>query len=112
MGWSTKRQLLIVFILLATFLAALAFFALPYILKAPTCSDKKQNGGESGIDCGGPCVKLCLSQVNDLKVIWQRAFKVTSGAYDVLAYVTNQNYDAGIKRLFINSASMTREIYW
>ncbi len=99
MGWSTKRQLLIVFILLATFLAALAFFALPYILKAPTCSDKKQNGGESGIDCGGPCVKLCLSQVNDLKVIWQRAFKVTSGAYDVLAYVTNQNYDAGIKKI-------------
>jgi hypothetical protein len=29
----------------------------------PTCSDGKQNQGESGIDCGGPCPFLCEPEV-------------------------------------------------
>lgn len=90
---------MIISIILAVVLAIGAFFALPYFFKAPTCFDKKQNGNESGVDCGGPCLKLCLSQVNDLKVIWQRSFKITNGVYDVLAYVVNQNYDAGVKKI-------------
>lgn len=31
---------------------------------APTCSDGIQNGGETGIDCGGSCSNPCLTQIN------------------------------------------------
>ncbi len=31
---------------------------------APTCNDGIQNGDETGIDCGGSCSNVCLSQIN------------------------------------------------
>lgn len=42
-----------------------AYYA--FIKPAPTCFDAIQNQGEQGIDCGGPCAKICLPP--DLKPI-------------------------------------------
>lgn len=99
MSWSTRRQIIIFSVIIVVVLATLGFFSLPYIFKAPTCTDGKQNQGESGADCGGPCVKVCVSQVNELKIIWTRTFKVTEGVYDTLSYVENQNFDAALKKI-------------
>mgnify|MGYP001592824462 CR=1 FL=1 len=99
MSWSTRRQLIILSVIIVIVLAALGFFSLPYILKAPTCTDSQQNQREAGVDCGSPCAKICVSQVNELKILWSRPFKVTDGVYDALAYVENQNFDAALKKI-------------
>ncbi len=99
MSWSTRRRLFIVFIIFLAGLGTASFFVLPYFLKAPTCSDGKQNGGESGIDCGGTCSSICTAQVTPLKVIWTRTFKAADGIYDVLAYIENHNIDAASKQV-------------
>ena len=99
MTWASRRQLIILSVILFVVLFIIGFILWPYVFKAPTCSDNLQNQGEAGVDCGGPCIKLCSVQVNDLKVLWTRAFKVTDGVYDALAYVENQNFDAALKKV-------------
>jgi hypothetical protein len=38
-----------------------------YFWPRPTCFDKKQNGQEEGIDCGGPCIP-CLGEIKSITV--------------------------------------------
>lgn len=99
MSWGTKHQLIILGILIMLLLGFGIVLSLPYVLKAPTCADGKQDGNETGVDCGGSCAKFCPADVNDLKLLWARPFKVTEGIYDVLAYLDNQNYSAGSKKI-------------
>jgi len=99
MSWASKRQLVIVTILIMALMVIGGVLSLPYFLKAPTCADGVQNGTETGIDCGGSCEKFCPFEVNELKLLWARPFKVADGAYDVLAYIDNQNANAGIKKI-------------
>ena len=99
-SWSQKRKSTY-FLIFAGFL--FVFIILPAYLifyKPPTCFDGKQNGDEKGVDCGGPCVKLCRSQYLDQNVIWKRVIKVKSGIYSALAYIENPNIDAGADSIF------------
>ena len=67
MTWGLKRQIFYVIVLLL-FVTVFAFIILyPTFNKAPSCIDGKQNGNETGIDCGGSCANACLSQVSPLK---------------------------------------------
>ncbi len=66
---------------------------------APTCFDNKQNGTETGVDCGGSCSLACVNQVSDLTVLWARSFKVVHGRYNAVAYVQNQNKNAAINKI-------------
>ena len=61
------------------------------LYKAPTCSDGKQNQGEGGIDCGGPCKLLCQSAFLPPEVIWTKSEPVAPSLYNVAAYVVNNN---------------------
>jgi len=99
MSWSTRRRLIIVLIIFISVLGVMSFFVLPYFIKAPTCSDGKKNGGESGVDCGGSCDLLCAAEVSPLKLVWARPFKATTGIYDVLAYIENYNITAAAKKI-------------
>lgn len=94
MNWAMRRRLFILIILLA--IAGLFAFLsyAPDALQTPTCTDQKQNGDESGIDCGGVCQNLCLDQTKDPVVLWTRSFKVTEGLYTSVAYIENQNAGA------------------
>ncbi|MSU45388.1 MAG: hypothetical protein EXS47_02035 [Candidatus Zambryskibacteria bacterium] len=67
---------------------------------APTCFDGKLNQREYGIDCGGPCVKLCSSQFLNPIVVWARAIPVTKGVYNLLAYVQNPNLSGEVKHAY------------
>ncbi len=60
----------------------------------PTCFDGKQNSDEVGIDCGGSCVRICALAVTPPATNWARAFKVTDGVYNAVAYVVNTNREA------------------
>ncbi len=90
-SWSAKRKTLY----FSAFVAAvLLFIAIPTALvvyRPPTCQDNKQNQGEAGVDCGGPCVNLCQEKELEPIVLWQRSFEVGPGAYNVIAYVQNPN---------------------
>jgi hypothetical protein len=96
LSWSARRKILYFSIVLGALVVALIILIYPHFNKAPTCFDGKQNGDESGLDCGGSCQKVCTSQAIQLVTLWARAFEVTPGKYNVMAYVENQNRESGI----------------
>ncbi len=92
-SWSSRRKSSYAFIV---FFVLFLIVGVPLYLifyKAPTCFDGKQNQGEQGIDCGGPCVKLCPSDFLPPQVIWTKSEYVANGLYNVGAYVINNNLD-------------------
>lgn len=99
MTWASKRQTSVILLLLG--LTAIPVLLIVYRVASipPTCSDKKQNQSEVGIDCGGPCSLMCRSQVSDLVVSWKRFFLVGSGVYNVVVYVENPNAEAGAQNV-------------
>jgi len=99
MTWSQKRQFAIISAILTVFLILAAIFILPRLKEHPTCLDGKQNQNEAGIDCGGPCEKLCSFQVSDILVRWVKALPVTGNFYNALVYIENQNLNAGLKNI-------------
>lgn len=64
---------------------------------APTCFDGKQNGDETGIDCGGSCALICQDQAHAPTVLWSRAFRTGASSYTAAAYIENNNPGAGAK---------------
>ena len=67
--------------------------------KAPTCFDGKQNEGEQGIDCGGPCATICQASFADPREEWATSSEVVSGVYNALAYVVNPNVNADAENI-------------
>ncbi|MBI2120522.1 MAG: hypothetical protein HYT94_02770 [Parcubacteria group bacterium] len=65
--------------------------------EAPSCTDKKQNQDEEGIDCGGSCAVVCTVNIADPIVLWSRAFRVVDGLYNAVAYVENPNPGVGVQ---------------
>jgi hypothetical protein len=96
MDWSQKHQFRI-FIIFGTILFLLIVYLVwPFVTKAPTCFDGKQNGDELGIDCGGACDLVCSMQADPLVVLWSNSSEIVSGRYNSVAYVKNPNQYAGI----------------
>lgn len=91
MTWAGKRQLIILSIFVIVIAAVLFLVLRPVVAPAPTCSDNRQNGSETGIDCGGSCSKACTFEVSKVNVVWARSFKVADGVYSAVAYLTNPN---------------------
>jgi hypothetical protein len=87
MNWAQRRKLGYIAIVVAFF----AIVAFVIIHKAtdvvPTCFDNKKDGDETGVDCGGGCNTYCENQLGDPVVEWVRAFPVTPGIVDVVAYI-------------------------
>ncbi len=91
MSWSARRKLvifLIVIVALAIIVGVPSFFLFYH---APTCFDGIQNQGEQGIDCGGPCAKLCQEGFVPPQELWATSSQVVSGIYNLLAYAANPN---------------------
>jgi hypothetical protein len=99
MPWALGRKLMY---LAGTALFVSALVGIPLYLifqEDPSCVDGLQNQDERGIDCGGVCKILCLSEVNDLDILWSRSFKVTDGVYNAVAYIENTNFTATVRDL-------------
>ena len=99
MTWALRRQILYILILVIFFGGIIFSVIYPKVNKPPTCSDNKQNGTETGVDCGGGCVKACLNQVDELSVIWSRVFKIVPGRYNAVAYLVNHNKNTAVSKL-------------
>lgn len=99
MTWARKRQIFYIFVLLV-FLSILGYSIIsPNLNKEPTCTDRLQNGNEVGVDCGGSCARACLSQVDDIDVLWARSFKVIPGRYNAVAYLENHNKNEVVDKI-------------
>lgn len=97
MDWSKKRKVLysLVFAGVVVLLAAYPTYLITH--QTPTCSDQKQNGTETGVDCGGPCALQCFAEMKAPRVIWAKAFYLGGPYYDLGAYIENPNARAGVK---------------
>lgn len=96
LSWGAKRQLGYLSIIILFIGIAGTILIWPYFNKEPTCFDGEKNGDESGLDCGGSCQKVCTAEALQLVTLWSRAFEVTPGKYNVMAYIENQNRESGI----------------
>jgi hypothetical protein len=97
MNWDTKRKVLYAFFVVIVLSILTIFFLHSKLFPDPTCFDKKQNGYESGVDCGGVCRLRCENEVYPLTVLWSTAVKSSSSHYDLVGLVSNKN---------INNASL------
>lgn len=97
MSWGTRRRNLIVTIVILLFIIPIGLIAFFVLYKPPTCFDGIQNGVETGIDCGGSCVLLCTNQVTEPVVLWERAFRVSGGFHNIIAYIENPNATAAVE---------------
>ena len=82
----------------AIVVAVLAFY---YVALKPvaSCTDNIKNQSELGVDCGGPCAKVCAMEVVPIITFWSKSFKVQGGYYDVAALVENSNVGFEVQRL-------------
>jgi hypothetical protein len=94
LSWATRRKLIYSILFLIIILLVIAWPAYHFLYKPPTCFDGIQNQGELGIDCGGPCQKLCASQAQAPIILWQRVFKEAPGLYNAVAYIENPNLNS------------------
>lgn len=62
----------------------------------PSCVDKKKNQGETEIDCGGPCAKCALKDVQDIEVIWKNFFPDGNDQVVAGAKIRNPNPHIGV----------------
>jgi len=99
MSWALQRQLLYIGIFIVLVLAFGFFVVYPSLVKEPTCFDNKQNGQETGIDCGGSCAQACFFEAETISVLWSRAFRVVPGRYNAVAYIENKNTDKAVERI-------------
>lgn len=99
MSWAGGRRFLILAIIAAFVVAVIALTSIATFYEAPSCSDVKQNQGEAGIDCGGPCAYLCTAGQQAPVVRFTKAVLSSGGRVDVIAYVDNPNVDAAARRV-------------
>lgn len=92
-SWSSRRKLLYGGSLIIIILTVLIAIVFSYFYKAPTCADGKRNGNETGVDCGGSCLKLCQSAFLPAKIKWGGAKyeKISDNLYNVASYIVNPN---------------------
>lgn len=98
MSWASRRQFKYLALVFGIFFLIVFWILYPIIFKKPTCFDGKQNGTETGIDCGGSCSRVCDADTADPIIVWSRAFPVTGNIYNLAAYVSNQNKNAAIRQ--------------
>lgn len=94
MDFRARRQLIIIVIVLAAILTPIGLLIYKN-LPEPTCFDNKQNQGEEGADCGGPCTPCALKHPEDMSVFWTRFVPVRENTYDVAAEIRNPNLKLG-----------------
>lgn len=92
-SWRQSRKFTFIATLILIILGLVAYGSYPYFNKPATCFDGKQNGDERGVDCGGSCKLICITDVIPLDVKYAKAVPTDIGLYDVAALIENRNKD-------------------
>ncbi|TSC59511.1 MAG: Uncharacterized protein LiPW15_816 [Parcubacteria group bacterium LiPW_15] len=79
-------------------LTGIGYLAFLMFIKPPaSCFDNRQNQSEPGVDCGGPCAKICLpSTIRPLTLSGEAQLFSTNGLWSVLFWPENPNPDYAI----------------
>ncbi|MCK9345372.1 MAG: VWA domain-containing protein [Candidatus Pacebacteria bacterium] len=96
MDWAQKRKIIYASVVAGVIVLLAAYPMYKLVSKPATCFDKKQNGTETGVDCGGVCALMCSKDVKPPRVVWAKVFSI-NGSYDIGAYMENVNTGAGLK---------------
>lgn len=96
LSWGARRQFLYYAVATAFFIVLLAIAASAFSTE-PTCLDRRQNGGETGVDCGGGCALVCKGRARAPALLWARAFQTGAQTFTATAYIQNPNPDAAAK---------------
>ncbi len=97
--WAVKRRILYGTGFLSFLFLIFIFIYFSYFYTPSTCFDGIQNSKESGIDCGGGCVRICTNEILPPKIIWAQSFKIKDGRYNAVAYIDNKNQIAATEKL-------------
>ena len=95
MSWASRRQTTYASGVVLFLLILIGIPVAIYLHAPPTCTDGKQNQGETAPDKGGPCPVLDEHFLSPYSVLWSRSFAVQPGNYSAVAYIENPNKDAG-----------------
>lgn len=96
-NWRAKRQLMF-FGVFGAALAAGLWVLLSQIIPEASCTDRRQNQREEGVDCGGPCAP-CAKNTKAPVILWTRFFQVAPGHFEAVSLVENQNPNFGAKNI-------------
>ena len=91
LDWRSKRRLAYIAALFIMVLGFIFYKLYPVLFPAPTCLDKKMNGFELGVDCGGSCLLQCKGSYADLKVVLQTVFPARDKSNDIFVLFENTN---------------------
>ena len=99
--WALRRQILYVTIITIVVVTVTSIGGYLLFHKVPNCFDGVQNGDETGVDCGGHCLKICPAQAIAPIILWQRIFPANTdqGFWSVVAEVENPNATASVKSI-------------
>jgi hypothetical protein len=91
----TVKQVIYGAIYLGVFFGIIAWVYFSYLKPAPTCFDNIQNQGEEGVDCGGPCAKVCTpTSIQPIAVMGDvTTFTTSPNRVTFLVRVVNANSD-------------------
>jgi len=99
MSWTKERKKFVTFIFGSCVAGVAALFIIPLLIERPTCTDKKQNGTEIGVDCGGTCSKICTNPDSTIRIVWERSVRTSESTYDAVAYVENNDNESAPRRV-------------
>lgn len=101
MDWYTKRKVLLATVFVLILIVSTVYLFRGKIFPSPTCNDGKKNGIEVGVDCGGSCLLVCVSEYKPLTVSLAKAIKTGERKYDILILIDNANQNTSPKMLSV-----------
>ncbi|MBI2033918.1 MAG: hypothetical protein HYT13_02360 [Candidatus Liptonbacteria bacterium] len=103
------RQVIYISSYLAVFLFISFFVYLIFFKTEASCFDKVKNQGERGVDCGGPCLQVCRSEVKPIEILEEgRILRPDESHLSLLSRARNPNLDYAA-RSFIYTFSLYNE---
>lgn len=87
MTWAERRKLTYGGGLFLVVAIIAAMIVSQFTKVTPSCFDKKKNGTEVGVDCGGGCLQYCENELEQPKVRWYRSFEISPGVVHAVAYI-------------------------
>lgn len=102
MNWAQRRKLTYI-VIVVVFFGAVGYAIYHKATNVPpTCFDHKQNGTETGVDCGGGCSMYCANDLRNPVVEWVRVFPITPGMVDAVAYIQHGYPTAAARNVTYN----------
>lgn len=97
--WSIRRKRAALYMVLGFLIIIVGLPLYFFLHTTPTCFDKKQNGDETGVDCGGSCQLICSAGASPIITKGDaRILKVATSTFEVVVSVENPNPTGSIKK--------------